>query len=387
MRPVFISYSGSRIDRAALFYALLEHGISPWRDVESLDLGDDTAEVIEEELSRCSAVILWVNEDVLASDYVTTVELPIIAKAWRQGHLRLVPVFDGLSPSQGAERLSKLGIEVGETHGYEVDQDLSREEVANDLAARCVRAHVMQAKERGLNPVVRFVSYDDTAPLREEAVLNLDWRHRLAKDFLESSEAQRLHSALVAASGALKDIYGGGEVTLAVKAHLPLALALGHAFAEPTGCVVLLPREEAPWRVSGKQADAQLLDQAEGLKGPVWSRRASVEISVSRDVEAGVNAYAGDGHRYRHRVMLSPREGPGRDVLRDERTLNAWARQVGEVLATLSSRADVDQVDLFLATPVELAIAIGWWANAAGEVGLMNWTGRTGPYLQLWTLP
>jgi hypothetical protein len=42
---------------------------------------------------------------------------------------------------------------------------------------------------------------------------------------------------------------------------------------------------------------------------------------------------------------------------------------------------------VFLATPVELAVMIGWWSNAAGNNNLMNWTAKTGPYTRMWTLP
>ena len=47
----------------------------------------------------------------------------------------------------------------------------------------------------------------------------------------------------------------------------------------------------------------------------------------------------------------------------------------------------VEHVDIFLATPVEVAVMIGWWTNAAGNINLMNWTGKTGPYARMWTLP
>jgi hypothetical protein len=30
---------------------------------------------------------------------------------------------------------------------------------------------------------------------------------------------------------------------------------------------------------------------------------------------------------------------------------------------------------------------IGWWTNAADNINLMNWTGKTGPYARMWTLP
>lgn len=74
-------------------------------------------------------------------------------------------------------------------------------------------------------------------------------------------------------------------------------------------------------------------------------------------------------------------------MLDGSETCNAWARQISEVVARLAARPDIDRVDLFLACPVELAVAIGWWANATGPVQLPNWTGKTGPYTPMWRLP
>lgn len=146
MNRIFISYSGSRIDRGALFYALRDHGLQPWRDVESLELGDDTTEVIEGELADCSGVILWINDDVLSSAYVLKVELPAIEKTWRRRRLRIVPVFDGMTPAEASERLSVAsGIEIGNSNGYVVDPELREDVTAARIAAHYLRGHVKDA--------------------------------------------------------------------------------------------------------------------------------------------------------------------------------------------------------------------------------------------------
>lgn len=387
MNRIFISYSGSRIDRAALFYALRDHGLNPWRDVESLDQGDGITDMIEDELARCSGVILWINEDILASAYVAKVELPAIAKAWRRGGLRIVPVFEGISPKQASELVSEFGVEVQDSNGYVVDPRLSADIAAAEIAARYLRAHIKDAHSRGAAPTVRLVSYDDTALLRDQALLNLDWRHHLVDGSLTKAAEERLRSALWSASGTVKETYGTCEIMLGVKAHLPLAVAMGYAFSEPTGCTLRMSREGVDWTTSRTTGGATPLDERMGLKGPVDAAAASLEVSISRDIEAGVNAYAADGHRYRHRLMLTPPAGVGRAALDGPQKANAWARQIGDALTRLADSPDVERTDLFLATPVELAVMIGWWANAAGEVSLMNSIGKTGPYERMWALP
>lgn len=389
MNRIFISYSGNRIERATLFYSLRDHGLNPWRDVESQDIGDATTEVIEGELAACSAAILWINQNVLNSDYVATVELPAIARAWQKSGLRIVPVFDRMTAEQASDEISRLtGIEIGNMNGHHIDGNLSPEANVAEIGRRLVRAHIHDARSRGEPPILRLVSYDDTAGLREQAVLNLDWRHRLASGRLEPSDESHLRTALAAATGAVKDAYGACEVTVAVKAHLPLAVAMGHAFNQPSGCTLRLHRDDGEaWTATPAPAADHALQQEEALKGPVDTRVASLEVSITRDVEAGVNAYVREGNRYWQRWTFKPLRGPGRDTVDGSQTANAWAHQIATALTTLADRHDIDRVDLFLAAPVEVAILVGWWANAAGRVDVMNWEEKTGPYRRMWSLP
>jgi len=389
MNPIFISYSRSRIDRATLVDSLLDHGLNPWRDVESQEVGDATTEVIEDQLSTCSAAILWINQDLLTSDYVATVEIPAIARAWKKGGLRIVPVFDGMTATEASDKISSLtGVEIGNMNGHHINGDLSPEDNAAEIARRLMRAHVHDARRRGDPPIVRLVSYDDTAGLREQAVLNFDWRHRFSSGALQRSAEDRLRASMSAAAGALKDAYGSCEVTVAVKAHLPLAVALGHAFNQPTGCTLRLHRHDAEaWMTEPFDLGDHALQRDESALGPVDTRVASVEVSITRDVVAGVNAYVSQGNRYRHRWTFTPERGPGRDTVDGSQMANHWAQQIATALTTLADRHDIDRVDLFLAAPVEVAILVGWWANAVGSVDLMNWDSKAGPYLRIWSLP
>lgn len=386
MNSVFVSYSGSRIARTEIYYALREHGINPWRDVEDLDLGDDTTDTIEAELKDCSGAILWINDDVFDSDYVAKVELPAIERVSRTRDLRIVPVFDGVTPREGAERISHMGIEVGEKKGHVVQPGADQLSTAAEIAATYVRGHVKDARGAGADPVVRIATYDDTAALRDTAVLNLDWRHCFVEEALTVEAERRLRSALETSTRALKATYGPSEITIAVKSHLSLAVALGHAFAQPTGCTLRFHRDDGDWTTPGDSAQVTPLDERRGGRGPIDVACASVEVSVTRDVDAGVTAHVADGNRYRHRIILTPTDGPGRTALDGPITATGWARQIGDVLTRIADLPDVDCTDLYLATPVELAAMIGWWANAAGHIALMDW-GKTGPYRRLWELP
>lgn len=103
-------------------------------------------------------------------------------------------------------------------------------------------------------PCCAWFPMTDTTGLRDEAVLNLDWRHDFTQDTLEPHAEQRLRSALASASAALKAVYGACEITLAVKAHFPVAVTIGNAFSEPTGCTLLMPRDGLEWIVARARA-------------------------------------------------------------------------------------------------------------------------------------
>jgi hypothetical protein len=387
MNEVFISYSGKRTERAELFNALRNYGLRPWRDVESLEEGSRTTEEIEEELETCAGAILWIDERFLASDYVALVELPAISRRALDGAFRLVPIFDRMEPSDGAERLSRLGIEIGDHHGHVLDSGQAPETAATAIAHAYVRRHLKDAKQGGHSPIVRLVSYDDTAAKRDTAVLNFDWRHHFREETLDARGANSLRMALRDACAALKESFGSCEIELAVKAHLPLGVALGNALSEPTGCTLRMTRDSSVVVVSRDAPTMTQLRTTFPSLGPIEARRASVEVSVSRDVDAGVKAYIGTGNRYRHRVVLDPSDGIGRDAMTDVRFAASWGRQIAGEITRLADRGDVDSTDLFLACPIELAVSIGWWANAGGRINLMNWRGKNGPYELMWTLP
>jgi hypothetical protein len=384
---VFISYASSRERRKLLSSALRDHGLRPWRDVESLNLSDPTTDTITAELGTCAAVILWIDKAFLASAYVQRVELPAVARAFRRG-LRVLPVFDGLSPTEASDALGAFGIEIGENNGHVVDHAASDADTATAIARGYLLRHLTDARAAATgDPALRIVSYDDTAALRVEAVLNLDWRHRFASGTLAQDDEKSLRDSLHAVAAAVKQVYGPVPIALAIKAHLPIAVAVGNAFAETSGCQLRMTRDDDVFVTGRPTAPAPLLRRGDGMKGPATLSTASVEVSVARDVEAGVTRSLSDSRRYRHRIMLQPQDGPGRDALPDAATAAVWAKQVADTVLAVIDAGDVDQIDLYLATTVELAVMVGWWLNAAGHIDLMNWRGKTGPYERMWSLP
>ena len=235
-----------------------------------------------------------------------------------------------------------------------------------------------------------MVTYDDTAPHRDRAVLNFDWSQHMTSDSLDQPTRKQLHQALTVATKTLKRVYGATEIPISIKAHLGFAVALGHEFSQPTGCrPVVITDNETRWATHADSDTETVPLREETLSpGPATSSTAALEVSISRPTTAGVDAYTKiTGHPYRRRKRFTPDGGPNRCSLDGPATAAAWARQIGRAIVELNDRSDIARVDLFLAAPIQLAVLIGYWLNSAGTIRIMNWRGKTGPYEPLWTLP
>lgn len=273
-------------------------------------------------------------------------------------------------------------------NGHEITSDDPVVE-ASAIAARLVRARMQSIVSSGERPIVRLVTRDDVAGHRADATLNFDWRHAFpAGQLPEMSESTRLNTALSRATSHLKDAFGPGHITLDLKAHLHIGVALGHAFRRTTGFTPNMTNNGLDWIAGIDDSDGpgRMLVTRE-IGSPAVSA-ASLEISISRDVRTGVaNWISIHGRRYRERVALIPPSGVGQTALQRSSTANLWARQAMEEMARLISIPGVSEIDLFLATPIEFAVFLGWWLNASGPINIYHWSGNTGPYQLAWTLP
>ena len=388
----FISYSKSRPVLAQVAHALRRHGAPPWRDADSLPIGGRTREEIEAELERCHGALLWLSEDTLRSAYVLKVELPAIQRQVERRGLRVVPVFVGMEPRQGAEKVRELtGIEIADNNGHVLDQSAPIESEAILIATAYVDTALRDAAEGPLRaPVVRCVTRDDTAQRREEADNNFDWRDEYGNAALlpDPEVLRQLQVALAQTTSSVNARFQAGVVELELKCHLHIALALGHAFRKPTGMLPWTrvgdqwwPVQDVPTFVEGGLIEGRSV-------GPPDVDRAAVLISLTRDVEPGVNqTVATTGRRYEQRISLRPLSGPGQHTVPDPTTANAWAQQVADAMQRLRDQQPIAAIDLFMAAPVQFAVMLGWRLNAAGPINVYHWRGNQGPYDLAWTLP
>ncbi len=387
---IFISYSGNRDERRALWIALREHGLQPWRDVEDLDAAAEAQREIPAEIAQCAGVILWLSENAFASDFVANIEVPAVRDALRIREISVLPVFDGLEPEEAESRaIQRWGLPIAAYNGHVLNRAESPETEAAAIAERLVRTRLRTMAARGERPVVRGVTRDDVAEHRDVATLNFDWRHAYADGRIpDPEETLRLVTALGSSMSHLKAAFAPGPTDLALKTHLHVGIALGHALRRPTGFVPRMVKDGDVWVAHVVDLQERPSMEVRREPGSASATCASVEVSITRNVTQGVDQLiTALGQRYRERILLRPSAGPGQTSLTDPITANIWARQVTEEMARLQTLTGVKEIDLFIASPIEFSVFLGWWLNAAGRVHIYHWAGNTGPYQRVWTLP
>ena len=295
-------------------------------------LGARTRDEIIRELDQCRAAIVWLSRATLTSDYVKTIELPTIFEQQERRGLDLIPVFVDYAPGDEANAAVReiVGREIGDHNGYQLDHDEPFEDEAERIA-RCYTSAALRQLAGSLppaRPLLRCATRTDAAPGRDEAHVNLDWRVEYPSDgsLPDSDTVDRLQSALARVADETIVAFGAGEIDLALRCHLHLGIAIGHAFRRPSGMVPRLSVDDQEWAAAMLPTNAApAMERHDGAAGPAGSTRASVEVSLSQNVGPGVDkTVASTGTAYAARIKFAPSTGPAQTSLPDSTTANVW---------------------------------------------------------------
>ncbi len=392
MKRVFLSYRRTDVAAVrALAKALRHAGLRVWRDEDDLAAGLSTEGEIRAALAEsCDTAVLWCTAQALESDYVMDIELPAILRAVAAGRVSFVPVFAGLSPAAAEQAvLARKGESIGGYSGVVAKPGEDPEALAQRIAERVARAHLKRVgPHEDAAPVIRAVTRDDTAGGRDEATLDFDWRDAYAGDRIPDAATQaELQKALDQSVGALFETWSRpGNVRLELKTHLSVAFAFGDRLRRPTDARPYLEFRGTPWQ-AGATAGRDVSPLVERIEyGPSTSPELAVEVSLTNPVSRGVrDLVRARGLAFRARLCFEPETGPSQELALDEQTVNAWARHVRERTTRWYNEVDATEIALFYSGPVEIAVLLGWWSNAAGPLTIYDW-GRNGPYRPGWTI-
>lgn len=385
---IFVSYSGDHARVRDLVMTLRRHGVRTWRDEDNLNSGAMTRDAIASELARCSAAMLWLGGGTLTSDYVKNIEIPLIYENNGSRGLRIIPLFVDGDAKSGIDAVRMAtGREIGDHNGHVRGSDEIHSFAARVASAE-VRAQLADGRGDVRRPALRCVTRSDAAGGREFADLNFNWIREYPSDgeLPVEGTVEALRQALHRSMQHVISSFGPGAVDLYLSCHLHIGVALGYELRRVTGAVPRVAVGDDWWQCQAVATSTDIALSAHTSVGQPSATRTAVEIALSRDTTALVSSFVrASNAKYRERTHLSPDEGPDQHAVTRE-NVNAWADQCADVIRRARSQPGVDSVDVFVAAPIGLAVALGWRLNAVGDVRLFHPEGNAGPYRHVWTL-
>lgn len=363
---VFLSYA--RKDEPAILpleRALQERGLRVLRDKPSLELGAHNAERLTAMIdAECDAVLFYVTKNMLASDFIWRHEVPAaIARRTREPAFHIIPVLQGVGFEDLALQCADRGLpSLAEFNAERVRRKSPAQEEVARIGRRTLNAALALRLARdgaGLQPAVICLRTFPYTPPVVQLRLDLDWT--ASHEHGPSVEQWRgeLLPALTDVADALARQVRGGVVEAWLKARLPAAVALGYALPDKGSVALHLRNEQAAWPCfgpSGPGDDLKLMSAMLDRRRP----SAIVEVAVSRETAPGVTRWRKTtGYLPGWRVLCSPTGGPSRGALTTDTQARAWARRIGDEVRRLWDAEGIDEVHLFIASPVEFAVMVG----------------------------
>jgi SMODS-associated and fused to various effectors sensor domain len=281
----------------------------------------------------------------------------------RQADFPIVPVlshdvsFDALAlacADRGLESLADFNAVslAGDTPSQDELASIGRRCLASAFALRCSRG----AANETVSLCLHTFTY---APPAERLHLDLDWSVPYAGPGPSMGDwAAELTPALRDVADVLACHSRASVIDAWVKARLPAALALGHAFPAKGATSLRLRHDGTVWLPDGPSGEAERMSVVTNRLGT--GRTAILEVSISRDVTPAVSDWCrASGFLPGWRLRYAPAAGPSRASLHDDTQARDWARRIGDDVRGLWDRERIEQIHLFIAAPVAFTVMLG----------------------------
>lgn len=373
-RPVFLSYSWddmSEVDE--LDGRLRFRGVPVWRDRREMRWGGYNEDLVRRAIAgQISGFALYLTPAALHDSwFIPQVELRAMDE--RRSHAD--PFFSGAifrSYEVGTgkrEVFEKTGMDVGSTLGTAIDEnelDQGWRQCGNDI----LLSYLLSEWDGG--PVTAKVETRDDIPIEDESLLHLGLSPPLTHDpdsYDVSVWSDQIQPALDDLQHALHSVQTRDkqrERVLEIQGHLHLsvALALGHAFREPTGWRLRLNHNDELWESTREPGS---------LKGWDFTSHAGsdpagdmvVMVHVTADVTNAARASAGG--QARAELHFRPPGGPGKFSL-DPSNANSVASAIAKSIRESRETYAPAETRLYLASPWPFAALLGWHLASVGPV-------------------
>ena len=350
-------------------------GVQAWRDLSDLRLGADTRDDIETAIrSETGGFIWWGTREILESDFVRDIELPLaLSRKEEDSRYAVVPVFASIDPTKDIKLLrSRLGDDAERLlacNGELRRADETIDALAERVATRYLRDKLRTWPHRERAPrEVSVMFRSRSAYAQGDCDLMFDWRELFCSEdgAYVATDARLIRHILESTVTALQAHSRRPPLVVDSDLPLPVATMLGYHFNKLTRLSLSVRQD-----TTGRTATIPTMGIAEPPHPPVRNTCAGGPTVLA--VSAG-GAVALPAERYAVRV-------DARELIlyQDPRMLNAQqirglADAVGAQMETLSQGGH--DVHLLLRGPTALAIAIGTRANAIRRVLVPYWNNQ-----------
>lgn len=373
-KPVFLSYSWDDMSEVDELDARLRlRGIPVWRDRRGMRWGGYNEDVVRQAISdQVSGFALYLTPAALHDSwFIPQVELRAMDE--RRSHAAPFfsgAIFRGYEVDTGKrEVFDATGIDIGSTLGTVVEEnDLEGgwRRASNEL----LRSYLLSEWESG--PAIARVETRDEIPVEDASLLHLGVCPPLDHDpddydaAVWSEEIQPALDDLQHALHSAQTRNGGRERILDIRGrlHLSAALAVGHAFREPTGWQLRLHHHDDIWESRREPGSLEGWD-CSSHAGSDPAGDIVVMVHITADVTTAARASAGGPARAE--LHFRPPSGPDKFSLNPS-SANSVAAAIAKSLRQARESYSPSETRLYLASPWPFAALLGWHLASVGPV-------------------
>lgn len=241
---VFISYRRNRKDEiTSLSVALRNRGISLWRDVDSLG-NEPTEDAIREALEdpNTSGAVLWISPDVINSNIIKHVEVPLAIRRYRRGNgFWLVIALVGGAEYHHLDEIFEGALGTEDLRDWNVTKIRNLSATDDDIVCLACKA----LRER-LEAVSQLQAHDEPACVAVYAKgtfvpdlshsLSIDWTSYFLGSSPSQDEWEEMRSSWHDATKAIKKYLPADRaLMLSGTPSLPTAVLMGSGFSPRDG--------------------------------------------------------------------------------------------------------------------------------------------------------
>lgn len=376
---VFISYRRNRIgETTSLAVSLRNRGIPLWRDVDSLR-NEPTEDAIREALGdpNTSGAVLWISPDVVNSNIIKHVEVPLAIQRYRRGDgFWLVTVLVGGADYHHLDEIFGGALGTEDLRDWNVTKIKTLTATDEDivyLARRALKERFEAIAKLHADDVPARVAVYAKGTLAPDMsrCLSIDWTSYFSGSSPSQEEWELMRSAWGDATKAIKTHLPADRATLlSGTPSLPTSMLMGSGFSlrdgRPAKWLQRMPdgvnfEQWTHIQANGAQI-ARDLGWTESIRhGSANESALAVLINASDDTELAVGRSRDAVPRWRAVMSINRPEG------RNARGLPLSASEVASVVhltidAVRNARQTIQpltSIHFFIAGPAGLGVLLG----------------------------